>query len=414
MEKSKEKKILFITHTFPPNFSSGALRLKGFCQSMPLYGWESYALTIKEFLKNNNTLQSEKKIKRLFYLNSKKYLSVNGKHLALTSYPDNYITWLIPALFEGFKLIKEKKIKIIFSSYPVPTSHLIAYFLNKITGVKWIADFRDPMVQEGYPKEHLKNKIWQWIEKKTIEKACVSIFTTNNAMKYYKARYNKIDSNKFKVIENGFLEEDFNNIDKNIQNNSGIRLVHAGSLYASERDPRFLFKAVKLLISDPEINNIDFFIDFYGAGDDSLILEYNKYLKELEIENSGVIRFVKALPHDKMLAELYSADILLLMQAANCNYQIPAKAYEYFRIGKPILALTDKSGDTADLINKNHAGYIASLDDSDEIALQIKSLILKLNNKQKLKHISQKSVSLYNRETQAERLAKLLDEILDK
>jgi len=36
-----------------------------------------------------------------------------------------------------------------------------------------------------------------------------------------------------------------------------------------------------------------------------------------------------------------AADALLVMQASNCNAQIPAKIYEYLRAGKPILALTD-------------------------------------------------------------------------
>jgi hypothetical protein len=62
------------------------------------------------------------------------------------------------------------------------------------------------------------------------------------------------------------------------------------------------------------------------------------------------------------------ADGLLLLQAANCNEQIPAKAYEYLRCGRPILALTDPVGDTANLLRKAGIGSIARLDSAEEIA----------------------------------------------
>ena len=46
---------------------------------------------------------------------------------------------------------------------------------------------------------------------------------------------------------------------------------------------------------------------------------------------------------------------LLLLQASNCNDQVPAKAYEYLRCHRPVLALTDPAGDTAELL-RSRAG----------------------------------------------------------
>ena len=50
------------------------------------------------------------------------------------------------------------------------------------------------------------------------------------------------------------------------------------------------------------------------------------------------------------VAEMLSADGLLIFQASNCNHQIPAKVYEYFRAKRPIFAMTDPKGDTASLL----------------------------------------------------------------
>jgi hypothetical protein len=56
------------------------------------------------------------------------------------------------------------------------------------------------------------------------------------------------------------------------------------------------------------------------------------------------------------------------MQAANCNEQVPAKLYEYLRARRPLLALTDRNGDTASLMLQSGIDAIASLVDAAEIA----------------------------------------------
>jgi hypothetical protein len=69
------------------------------------------------------------------------------------------------------------------------------------------------------------------------------------------------------------------------------------------------------------------------------------------------------------------ADGLLLLQASNCNDQIPAKAYEYLRCRRPIVVLTDPVGDTADLLRRAGIQSIAPLDSAEEIALELRSFL---------------------------------------
>ena len=56
---------------------------------------------------------------------------------------------------------------------------------------------------------------------------------------------------------------------------------------------------------------------------------------------------------------MLTVDGLLVLQAANCNDQIPAKTYEYLRAQQPLLALTDPAGDTADVIRRAGIDTIA-------------------------------------------------------
>jgi hypothetical protein len=69
------------------------------------------------------------------------------------------------------------------------------------------------------------------------------------------------------------------------------------------------------------------------------------------------------------------ADGLLVLQASNCNEQIPAKVYEYLRCRRPILGLTDPNGDTASLLRRAGADSIARLDSAGEIAMELRRFL---------------------------------------
>jgi hypothetical protein len=64
----------------------------------------------------------------------------------------------------------------------------------------------------------------------------------------------------------------------------------------------------------------------------------------------GVVRVHGRVSHREALQRLSQAAVLLLLQASDdTRALIPAKAFEYLRIGRPILALT-LEGATADLL----------------------------------------------------------------
>ena len=69
------------------------------------------------------------------------------------------------------------------------------------------------------------------------------------------------------------------------------------------------------------------------------------------------------------------ADGLLVLQARNCNEQIPAKVYEYLRCRRPIIALTDPPGDTAEMLRRAGIDNIARLDSSEDIAHELRRFL---------------------------------------
>jgi hypothetical protein len=57
-----------------------------------------------------------------------------------------------------------------------------------------------------------------------------------------------------------------------------------------------------------------------------------------------------------------------VLQASNCNEQVPAKLYEYLRARRPILCLSDPAGDTAGVVRDAGIVPMARLDSATEIA----------------------------------------------
>ncbi|HZF78380.1 MAG TPA: hypothetical protein VEZ89_01185, partial [Rubrivivax sp.] len=88
-------------------------------------------------------------------------------------------------------------------------------------------------------------------------------------------------------------------------------------------------------------------------------------------DQHGVREMIELLPpvgYGPALAEMLLADGLLVLQASNCNQQVPAKIYEYLRARRPIVCLSDAAGDTCRVLQRAGVSRIAPLDRSPEIA----------------------------------------------
>jgi len=284
--------------------------------------------------------------------------------------PDRWVTWVLGGYWSGMQLIRKHKPDVIFSTYPIASAHLIAYLLHKRTGIPWVADFRDSMTEDDYPSEKSKRRIFQWIENKVVTHCSRAIFTTTNALKMYADRYPDQPKEKWELIPNGYDEENFQRAEKKINTttHTSITLLHSGIIYPSERDPGPLLKAISSLKQQQRINNVK--IVLRATGHDELI---QSLITENQIED--IVKIAPPIDYESALTEMLEAEGLLILQAANCNHQIPAKIYEYMRAQKPILALTDGTGDTATLLKKEGFNAIVPLDDSAKIEEGLSSFL---------------------------------------
>ena len=367
------KRILMIAFHFPPmTGGSGIQRTLRFVQHLPTMDWQPVVLSAnsRAYLETGADLLGEippgTVVQRSFALDTARHLAIKGRYLGWMARPDRWVSWQWAAVRDGLRLIEKHKPDAIWSTYPIATAHKIGAELQRRSGLPWIADFRDPMAQDDYPTDPAVWQSFKAIEVRALRQAAICVFTTPGAARTYKATYPEA-AHRIQVIENGYDEESFKGLEgekltQGALNPGYLTLLHSGIVYPSERDPTQFFEALANMLRGEADPRMRLKVRFRAAVHDDL-------LRALAEKHGlqDVIELCPPIPYRDALAEMLRADALLVMQAANCNAQIPAKLYEYFRARKPILGLTDPEGDTAQALRSAGFTSVARLDVVAEI-----------------------------------------------
>lgn len=368
------KRVLLIAFQYPPmSGTSGVQRALRFSQYLPQFGWQPIVLTVHPMAYERSSdeqmgdIPAGTHVTRALALDTARHLAIGGKYLSALAIPDRWRTWWASGVLAGLGLIRRFRPAALWSTFPIPTAHRIGLTLSRLSGLPWIADFRDVMTEEGYPSEPRLARSWRNIEANTIEHCRIAVFTTPGAARMYADRYRQYPADRFAIIENGFDEQLFARLDVDrdaaptTPGTGPIRLLHSGVVYPAERDPTQLFAALRELRDRDIVSAQSLRIVLRATGHD-------RHIGRLR-DAAGVADMVELappVPYDDALKEMISADGLLLLQANNCNRQIPAKLYEYLRCRRPILGLVD--GDTKNALMAARIDTIAPLESKDAIA----------------------------------------------
>lgn len=413
---SSAKKALIVAYHFPPQMgSSGLLRTLKYCRYLPEHGWKPTVLTAHPWAYERvgqsqlQEIPSEMKVIRAFALDTRKHLSIRGRYLRHSALPDRWVTWCLAAVPAGLLEIYNGEIDVIFTTYPIASAVLIGYLLHRITGVPWVADFRDPMTDGDYPRDPRTRRMLRWLEKKAVRHASRLIFTARATMQRYLERFPELSADKCLVISNGYDEADFRDVQPVFVDtpHARLRMQHSGLIYPDERNPLPFFQALARLKQEGRISAQSVVVDLRACGEAE---RFQKQAAQLEIQD--IVQFPAALPYRESLQDSSQSDLLLLLQGASCDHQIPAKTYEYLRLGRPILALATHSGDTAGVLKECGGATIIDISDEEAIYQALPGILA--NVRAGIHPLpDMEKVSRYSRESQAQELAECLSQAIE-
>ncbi|HET9952719.1 MAG TPA: glycosyltransferase [Candidatus Eisenbacteria bacterium] len=365
MTSAGSRRVLIVSYQYPPEGgSSGVLRTLKFSRYLPRHGWTPHILTLREsfYPVRDESLRSqiptEAVVHRSFGLDSARHLSIGGRYLAATTVPDRFVAWIPFAVTQGLSVVRRHGIDVLYSTSPPPSTHLIAATLHRLTGLPWIADFRDPWIEEGqHPRPGtLRCRVEKSMERWVLGSATRVLATTPRLRDELVGRHPSLDPSKFRVVFNGYDESDFAALPP-AGPAERFELIHAGLVTPEFRDPAPLLRAVADLLTGTDVRRETVRVTFLGGGPYVESEAFRESIRASRLED--VVEVAGRVTHGESLARQLRAAVLVVLQSSeDTKTLVPAKAFEYIRLGRPILSLTPPGATTEVLEGLPHCAVV--------------------------------------------------------
>jgi glycosyltransferase involved in cell wall biosynthesis len=226
----------------------------------------------------------------------------------------------------------------IFSTYPPLGSHFAAWRLARSTGLRWIADFRDPMPNDlpyGLAN-HLQKRIDYLLERIFLRRADAVIANTEHAMLKLREKFPSVKT-KVHTIWNGFDPEE--HITPTALPRGDCRvLIHAGELYAG-RNATPILESIARLVAVHRLPLKGIRVRLIGEMEPGTLP--NKDFLDRGLQQGWLELIPRRVPKSEALQLARSSNFLLLLQPQS-SIQVPGKLFEYLQIGRPILAFVPR------------------------------------------------------------------------
>lgn len=416
--------LLIVAFHYPPDSSStGVLRTTKFTHYLADLGWSCHVVSVPtDFYRfidpeSLNTIPQSTTVYRTGALDIKHHFSILGRYPSFLANPDRYWPWIFPATHMGERLISEKNIDAIYTTSPVPSAHLIGWRLKRRCHLPWIADFRDPWVEDSLP--WFERTVARFLEKQVLFKADRVICNTPALRRAFLARYPSLPAEKFVVITNGYDEADFTGIEE--VPTKAFDVLYAGPVDDENRNPRPFLEAIALCLDRGWLAREDLRITFLGSGASAQRPEFTRDIERMRLRD--LVHYEPRLPYRAALARQASASVLVVLneplgtgskvEATRRWTQlcIPAKIFEGLRLRRPMLVLVS-GGAAAELIEQSGGGYVIAPDDVHTIAQRLKELYEKRNEPSPVPIAAPEIIARWSRANLTKELAATLAELV--
>jgi len=397
------RKVLIISYHYPPSGAVGGVRPSKFARYLPQLGWESTVLTIdtkkplemsemapevSRVLEWPHPLKAYEQFKLKQYARQDKVddlirkwtvsydvISQSSRRrgvgelkrwlMAFLWLPDREVGWLMPAIVRGLHLIKKKRIGYILTTGPPFSSHLIGLALKRLTGVRWVADFRDPW---SVPHKFAcaRNTVTDSIESRMIRavmKQADHVLSVTTPMTELAIKdHPDLDPDKFLTLSSGFDALDFAGTGPVRSIAGPIMFAYFGTFYHG-RTPKPFLCALRSLIDEKALKPEDVQVKFVGHVAIAEGQEVQEIIRGFDMES-----FVKVLPavaRAEALRQSLEAHVLLVLDERH-PLQIPLKLYEAIASGAVVFNIGSK-GAVAELLAKTGRGIAVDYRNLDEI-----------------------------------------------
>lgn len=366
----ESRRVLFVSYGFPPVGGAGVQRTAKFVKYLQRFGWSASVLTVANpsvplfdrslledipkhtLIRKARTWEPGYSLKSLIAAGNDKHEhglgAVRGliKHLGRkfvngVLQPDPQALWIVPAIREGRRFLRETPHAAIVASGPPFSTFLIGAALSGHARIPLVLDYRD---EWNLSNAYLENRrpgffsrlIQQRMQNRVVRAASALIATTQaSAQALEVIRDDARATARVHCIYNGFDSNDFPPLAPPSNTRSCYRLVYVGTLWnLTSVEP--LIRAVEHLAQRSPALTARLELVFAGrrTAPQQQLVDRLKRLPCRVVEHAYT-------DHAQAIDLLRSADglCLLLTDVPGGERVVPAKLFEYMAAKRPIVAI---------------------------------------------------------------------------
>jgi glycosyltransferase involved in cell wall biosynthesis len=326
--------------------------------------------------------------------------------------PDRQALWTPWAIIRTLSIVRKHRPEAIYSSSPPHSVQIVALVVKRLTGLPWVADFRDLWMQSIHRQE-LYTRRWRHAIETAMERAIARhadriIVTTEPNRDELARKYGVPD--KVVAIPNGYDAADFDcpavqpaDVDADCFNmtmtGQVVKLVDMRPFFhalarASARNPELGRRLrVRLIGADPAP-----YADLIG-----------------ELGLTTTVQYIPYMPHERVLQYVRASDVLFLCHIPDwisAGAKMSVKLFEYFAARRAILAMTSSDSLTAGLLDDAGVGVRVAPDDVDAIVGALDSLFARWARGERTTEPADGFLERFERGRQTARLAGVLEDAL--
>jgi glycosyltransferase involved in cell wall biosynthesis len=408
MEPSRRRRVLVLAYFFPPLGGGGVQRTLKFMRYLEPLGWDATVVSTRSRLypaRDPSLLEevpATTRVVRTAALPLAHYLGIVLHRLPLRRlrawvlWPDGGLGWAPFALLAALRAARRDRPDVLFSTSPPNGAHLVALLVARLTGLPWVADFRD-----------------EWTANVLVEQPPALAALTTRAESVVTARAQRVvvAADFFRLaglpsehprrveIINGVDETDLRGPPTGPPRERFV-LANVGTIYDT-RDPSPALRALAAAVSDGEIDAERMEVRLVG----SLWLPSFDPPPGLQVERTGYVE------HARAVAEMCAATALLLY-VPSASLAPSGKLFEYLASGRPLLCLAHEDNLASRLVREWDAGVVADPQDEGEIRQAILTLWQRWleDGLPDQDEVRRHTLERYSRRANAARLAEVLEE----
>jgi hypothetical protein len=267
-------------------------------------------------------------------------------------WPDFAAFWYRPALKTAHQVIKKRRPDVVVTVSLPYTGHMVGSALKRRYAIPWIVDIGDPfsfMTETPVNNTRLFRSINSRSESLVLQMADAIAVTTQGTKLEYLKCFPGLMQEKIVVVPPLFSLPRGNVLATPFFKVSNkIRLIFAGTLYRTIRNPLALLAFFRSLLSTPLGPKLE--LHFFGVINDC------KPCFDAYDDLLGSKIFLHGLVSRGEAVRAMQEATVLVNLGNSTAFQLPSKVVEYVMLGKPVLNITKLDSDSSQSFFSGFAG----------------------------------------------------------